>query len=347
MFADVPNDHVYFDAVEYAYDMGISNGMSENMFGVDAPISMNAVCLFSIRAFMPELESSETFKSAFEALSDLEYIPRGLKASSSVDFATGLLIIGRVAGVFPVGMYASQEYSKLDAYRYTKNVAKELGIMDISDTNAGDQMTRGQAVYIIYALCEWLSLFETQELSKTERYGFNYIDIRATNDYQNLLPQLHASVFKLPFVTLKYFHDLNFHVEADNQHIDEYNAKNKGIKAIGLFSSAKRTIWTVVGDSLPHEMGHFTHFVIMVDRASIKPIYTAEKDNLSSLVPIYAKVNSDEFFAEFFGVYVSNQDNPENLMKLKADMPKTFDYFEMLKEANWATASSVYKLAVA
>lgn len=343
-FVDVPECHVYFDAVESIHKKGISKGIGDNKFGVDDKISVKALCVFAVKAFMPRLESNPGFTSAFEALSEIEYLPSWVEEISPVRFDIGLLILGRAAGILPVGIDASQAYIGADVYQYMRDVGGELGILDIAGKSPDASMTRGDAAYIINQLLNWFALESTQELSRTERYGFHYIDIRATEKYEKLLPQLYASTIQLPFKTLKIFHDIGAHVEADNVHIDDYNKRNKNVQAVALFSQARKTIWTVVGDALPHEMGHFTQFVIMNDRDGIKSIYNQEKNKLSALVPIYAKVNSDEYFAEFFGTYIANQHNDDNLAKLKSNMPETFQYFEGLKAANWETEKSRHNL---
>lgn len=339
-FLDVPEGHAYYDAVDFAYEHGISNGISDDCFGLDSQISMNALCAFAVRTFMPDVVNGN--KSAYDVLSGFSCIPDGIEKNARVDFATGLVVLCRAACVLPCGDY---DYTCSEAFRYVRDVGFDMGILDIRDKTGAQLMTRGDAVYIAYKLSCWLGGDAARGLSHTGKYGFGYIKMSATDKYVQLLPQLYSSILRLPFETLKAFHDQGYQVLADNEHIDLYNRTHKNIKAIALFSRSSKTIWTVVGYSLPHEMGHFTQYVVMNDREGVKPYYKAEKDHLSSLVSVYAKQDSGEFFGEFFAVYMANQDNPVKLAKLKSDMPKTFDYFEKLKESNWMTEHSAQTLS--
>lgn len=335
-FSDVPENHEYYPAVEFAFNHGISNGVEANIFGIDAQISARVLSIFAIRAFMPEIDDSK----AFDVLRDFNCIPDGIEAGDLLDFETGLLILCRTAGIFPTGDDAIKSYSIPAAYRYVRDVGFDLDIMDIRSKISTDPMTRGDAVYVIFAITNWLNSDAAKDLTHVEKYGFGYIDINATEKYADLVPQLASSVICLPFNTLKLFHDMDYQVMADNAHIDTYNQTHKNITAIALFSRGSKTIWTVVGHSLPHEFGHFTQNVIMNDLKSIESCYREEKDNLSPMIPAYAKTNSGEFFAEFFGVYMFNQDDEAALARLKFYMPKTFDYFEKLNESNWVTSRS-------
>ena len=345
VFSDVPEDHEYYQAVNYMAESGISNGLSDGWFGVDENISMRALCTFAMRAFMPDLAGSGS--DAFDVLLGLQCVPEYASVDMPVDFATGLLILGRASGILPAGDDSVADYTVQDVFRYVRDVGAELDVMDIRGKISTQRMTRGDAAYIIYSISQWLASDAARDLTHVEKYGFGYIDIQATSKYTHLLPQLYSSVLRLPFQTLKTFHDLGYHVLADNEHIDMYNKEHAGFTAVALFSKSGKTIWTTAGHSLPHEMGHFTQYVIMNDRTGIESYFEAEKDNLSSLVSKYAKQDSGEFFAEFFGVYHANQDNAENLDKLKSDMPKTFDYFEKLNEANWLTDKSEQVLSAA
>lgn len=335
-FPDVPYHDDRFEAVEYLHDNGITNGLSDFTFGVDELISGRALCAFASRAFLSgqELVSRPGFAGEYAAMVKAGYVPGSVTPSGPVSFTDGVVTICRAAGIIPVGAGIESKYTKAAAYRYIRDVAREMGIMDLSGSEASGSMTRGDAAYVVYSVRKWLESGDAG--SGAGLYGFGYIDIDATEDYEKFLPELHVSLFCVPFRVLRSFHNMGFRVEVDDTHIDEYNAKrNDGAKAVALFSAGKKTIWTVVGHSLPHEFGHFTQFVVMNDRVGVKPVYEAEKDHLSKHVSVYAKVNSDEFFAEVFSTMAEGQDDQVLLDELKSAMPLTYGYFESLKATNW------------
>ena len=337
-FSDVPESHVYYDAIEYVLEKNISNGTADGRFLPDENISVKALCTFCVRAFLPDITRSG--RSDVEILADMNVLPAKYRESQlgSISFEDGLLIIGRAAGVLPVTDL--ELYSSRDVFAYVRDVGQELGVLAIRDKISTENMTRGEAAYVIHSLTRWLESDEIRDLDRVEKYGFGYIDITAVEKYEHLIPELSASLLNVPFATLQVFHDEGYRVCADDTRIEQYGKEHNMGTVVALFSKSNKTIWTKVGHSLPHEMGHFTQSVIMNDKASIDACYAAEKNNLKDSLSSYAGTNSQEYFAEFYGVYVSNSENPEVLAELASAMPKTFNYFEKLNEANWRTEHS-------
>lgn len=335
-FSDVPEDAYYYESMEALRERHVIGGAGDGTFRPDDEITANALCIMCMRAFEPDWLDRVTAEcAALDVLREENCVLTGSgEATAPVEFDAALGIIGRTAGIFQRQPVTQMTYTDKDVFRYMRGAGYDLDIFDIRDKLTTDHMTRGEAAYVIHSIMNWLESDETKSLDRVERYGFHYIDIQATEKYGHLLPELYMSVMKLPFEVLESFHDDGFRVLADNREIDEYRKTHDG-NTVALFSRARKTIWTKVGDSLPHEFGHYVQYVIMNDKTSIEPYFKAEKDNLSKMMRVYAKTNPVEYFAEFFMVYTANRDNPGNLARLRADMPKTFDYFEKLSESNY------------
>lgn len=330
-FVDVPVDHPYFEAIDYLYQAGITNGIDGERFNPDERITLASLSIFCVKAFFPEEDlgdmSAITFLVKKECVRDGGLI--GL-----IDFETGLGIIGRAAGVIPREDLIELDYTDLQAFRYVRDVGFVLNVMDIRDKVSTAPMTRGEAAYVVYTLRQWLNTKAAKNMTAVQRFGFNYIEMEAAPDYAYLQPYAKCSLMKVPFSALSMFRNLKYKIRLDDDYIDLYN-KEHGSEAVALFTTGKKAIFSKNYSSILHEFGHFTQWCMINDHDTIKTYFADEQNVIEDILGSYALTDSGEYFAEFYQAYIGNQDNPDGLARLKSNLPETFNYFNQLENTNW------------
>lgn len=87
-----------------------------------------------------------------------------------------------------------------------------------------------------------------------------------------------------------------------------------------------------------HEYGHFLFFELGWPEDSFEQIFLEESNNLKEILGDHAMSGYTEYFAEFFEHYLDGKKAPEDMAKLKAAAPKTWNYFASLEANNWGLA---------
>jgi len=138
IFADVPMEHTYFEAVFWAQKHGIVNGVGEQMFAPDAPLTRESICTILIRyaeyagiklkmkqplsQFVDSLRISDYARSAVAAC-QMAQIINGynngfFKPLSSISKEESIAVVARMydAAVNPAEMHAKLVVTSAGAY---------------------------------------------------------------------------------------------------------------------------------------------------------------------------------------------------------------------------------------
>ncbi len=339
-FQDVMPGHAYHDAIEDLHGRKIVSGVSDGLYLPDARINLKSLSAMCIRAFAG-LDEGDFPEDIQDFMAKRHYIHAGRTddefRSFLPDFQTGVGIIMRAAGILPARdpMFYTG-YTDADAYSCVANVMAELDIADIRDRTWHDGMTRGDAAYLIHAILEWQE-GRAGEFKPDDVTLFNYIDLSATEKFQKYIPEAYGDLTKLPFNILKAYHDNGFKIVLDDEYIRNY-MKEKGVNnTVALFSRSKKTIWSRVGNSMLHEMGHFTQAVVMNDRVSITDYYKVESGAAKKAVSLYSITDTGEFFAECFEHYFRTKADEKKASDFRMAMPRTYQYLQDLDSAGFVT----------
>lgn len=166
-FADVATDAYYYDAVKWAVNKGITNGVSETLFGPDQACTRAQIVTFLWRtAGSPEPKSGSSFADvaadAYYAKAVAWAVENGItKGTSETTFhpdetctrAQGVTFLYRALGKLAAAQAGFTDVSADSYYADAVNWAAENGVTNgISETLFGPDgsCTRAQIVTFLY-----------------------------------------------------------------------------------------------------------------------------------------------------------------------------------------------------
>ena len=170
-FADVATDAYYYDAVKWAVNKGITNGVSETLFGPDQACTRAQIVTFLWRAAgSPEPKSGSSFADvaadAYYAKAVAWAVENGItKGTSETTFhpdetctrAQGVTFLYRALGKLAAAQAGFTDVAADSYYADAVNWAAENGVTNgISETLFGPDgsCTRAQIVTFLYRACQ-------------------------------------------------------------------------------------------------------------------------------------------------------------------------------------------------
>lgn len=170
-FADVATDAYYYDAVKWAVNKGITNGVSETLFGPDQACTRAQIVTFLWRAAgSPEPKSGSSFADvaadAYYAKAVAWAVENGItKGTSEMTFhpdetctrAQGVTFLYRALGKLAAAQAGFTDVAADSYYADAVNWAAENGVTKgISETLFGPDgsCTRAQIVTFLYRACQ-------------------------------------------------------------------------------------------------------------------------------------------------------------------------------------------------
>lgn len=170
-FADVATDAYYYDAVKWAVNKGITNGVSETLFGPDQACTRAQIVTFLWRAAgSPEPKSGSSFADvaadAYYAKAVAWAVENGItKGTSETTFhpdetctrAQGVTFLYRALGKLAAAQAGFTDVAADSYYADAVNWAAENGVTKgISETLFGPDgsCTRAQIVTFLYRACQ-------------------------------------------------------------------------------------------------------------------------------------------------------------------------------------------------
>ena len=170
-FADVATDAYYYDAVKWAVNKGITNGVSETLFGPDQACTRAQIVTFLWRAAgSPEPKSGSSFTDvaadAYYAKAVAWAVENGItKGTSETTFhpdetctrAQGVTFLYRALGKLAAAQAGFTDVAADSYYADAVNWAAENGVTNgISETLFGPDgsCTRAQIVTFLYRACQ-------------------------------------------------------------------------------------------------------------------------------------------------------------------------------------------------
>lgn len=170
-FADVATDAYYYDAVKWAVEKGVTNGVSETLFGPDQACTRAQIVTFLWRAAgSPEPKSGSSFADvaadAYYAKAVAWAVENGItKGTSETTFhpdetctrAQGVTFLYRALGKLAAAQAGFTDVAADSYYADAVNWAAENGVTKgISETLFGPDgsCTRAQIVTFLYRACQ-------------------------------------------------------------------------------------------------------------------------------------------------------------------------------------------------
>lgn len=170
-FADVATDAYYYDAVKWAVNKGVTNGVSETLFGPDQACTRAQIVTFLWRAAgSPEPKSGSSFADvaadAYYAKAVAWAVENGItKGTSETTFhpdetctrAQGVTFLYRALGKLAAAQAGFTDVAADSYYADAVNWAAENGVTNgISETLFGPDgsCTRAQIVTFLYRACQ-------------------------------------------------------------------------------------------------------------------------------------------------------------------------------------------------
>ena len=170
-FADVATDAYYYDAVKWAVEKGVTNGVSETLFGPDQACTRAQIVTFLWRAAgSPEPKSGSSFADvaadAYYAKAVAWAVENGItKGTSETTFhpdetctrAQGVTFLYRALGKLAAAQAGFTDVAADSYYADAVNWAAENGVTNgISETLFGPDgsCTRAQIVTFLYRACQ-------------------------------------------------------------------------------------------------------------------------------------------------------------------------------------------------
>ena len=157
-------------------------------------------------------------------------------------------------------------------------------------------------------------------------------DIIVYNPDRVYVDGLMEELQRVPNPILQSFSEQGWSLRLDQDYL-EYLSDRYGYTCIAATSYKNKGIYLTTAGSLLHEFGHFLDwsmdFPEEVDRIFEKEAQSA------CFLRAYAKSSRREYFADYFSLWISQQDDDSVRNLMRQETPGTYDYFTQLEENGW------------
>lgn len=330
-FRDVPQTHPYFNAVTFMSENHITNGIGNDLYGVNNNITMKQAMIFLYKAFAPEevktaidsaknkdLEMVSQFKKQgwIDFCGDPAEVNLNMSVSRRSFFEDALEMKGFV-------LYSDASYGNVltdkqgNQYSGAMRLAYQLGLTD--NPAPLDMMTRGEAAQMIYLLSQpGLPAQEMPEVvSKIERLKSEFGSV--PDDFAIVMTKVPDKVYKL-------FNENGWTMVYGTEYMNQYNVAH-GTSGIGLCEPSSKTCYVAGRESIIHEMGHALKQPLLkmtgYSDSKVRNIWMQEGAAAATFLRPYANTNDEEFFAELFCHYIENHGNEKWMSQFEKEMPES------------------------
>lgn len=330
-FRDVPQTHPYFNAVTFMSENHITNGIGNDLYGVNNNITMKQAMIFLYKAFAPEevktaIDSAKNkdhemvsqFKKQgwIDSCGDPAEVNLNMSVSRRSFFEDALEMKGFV-------LYSDTSYGNVltdkqgNKYSGAMRLAYQLGLTD--NPAPLDMMTRGEAAQVIYLLSQPdLPAQEMPEVvSKIERLKSEFGSV--PDDFAIVMTKVPDKVYKL-------FNENGWTMVYGTEYMNQYNVAH-GTSGIGLCEPSSKTCYVAGRESIIHEMGHALKQPLLkisgYSDYNVLNIWRQEGVAAAAFLRPYANTNDEEFFAELFCHYIENHGNEKWMSQFEKEMPES------------------------
>lgn len=318
-FSDIPSDSPYYQEVVWAYREGIVKGRANGRFDADSPISARELVVMLGRAVDKE-EKASTPVEYLELL-----VERDVFLGVDTDFISTQKLTREKASkiifkTFGVDIYGEDFcYYEDGPDTFVVSSAIEYGFLD-KDAGLYSLMTRGEAVRMMYELSKYSDSENMPEIVAAFENSFD-----KAGKESNLM-RYYLELERVPKVIRDAFVKKGWTLSLNADYLDNYNKANKVI-TVGRTQYGEKTIYAAAPGVIVHEFGHFLSYVT---DANTWNEYCEEASKLVAIADVYCAKSFQEFFAEAFRTYLSNDRD-----KMREQTPKTYQYFIELEARNW------------
>lgn len=328
-FSDVTQSSPYYEAVQYAYEQGITCGTGNGQFQPDAHITLPQFCAMYMRyAEMPE--DSPALEADWAG-----YTMRQAVSNSLVSEAEA----GNLSCDWVYVLEKLLEWENLPAYSQTlwgdkteylglsvpdANTicsAKVYGLLDGIGVDDWDSTpSRGETVQLFYNLETSDSKDIVPDIVAFFPVDFDNVGIRNIND-------TYSTLMEVPSYYLEKFKDKGWTFHITTKRIHEIPGFEEYTTAVGIttYSEKKIYVYAPSTSTIRHEFGHFAEKVA-VNESFPTEIYEAEKAGIIELAGEYSETSSSEAFACVFAYFCKYIDDDVKMAEFATKCPLTYDF---------------------
>lgn len=309
-FVDIPVGSVYYETIQEAKDVGLVNGIGDNLFHADGVFTVGQARAVFTRA-RPYLDFNTYCRQVM-----------GCNAADS----TGLTYkqVSRLAAVyFATPSYDARLYGYgscgvgMDDYA----TLKSSGLFVSQFHSADDYIGRGDAVSLIIRLMS--GDFEIKRPDIYEQY-------KISEDYPGAFSAAFVCLPDMPEMLMVNFRLNGWSFRAGREKLDGWAEENRDYfkgsfvsgEILALTSFKDKTIYIGSVDAVPHEVGHYAAWYTgWHNSKALSDIFVSEKSSGVNLLGAYAGLNYNEYYGEAFDYWVLHRDSPADMARFQAACP--------------------------
>lgn len=328
-FADVAPDAPYQESLDYLAEHEIVNGVGDDCFAPDAPITVRQWAVMLCRAYAPESHDASSAGFGIDAIE--RCLKHGwLQITALSDPDARLCWPALLQSAFrtiALPVYSYELYpggTQLSPQENILRIGKELGLCG-QDTALTQLVTRGEAAVLLHQIL-------TQPLEVTPPPT----PILIQNNEDLSLDRYLLELDHVPQPILLAFQDLGWTYTVDFDCVKEYSVR-LGIPCSAVTSYSERQIYISDPGATLHEMGHFLHRVTAFP-SEFEKIFETESSAAASLLRDYALTDTHEYFADCFDFWITYRGNDRQMTRFREFLPETYRFFSELEASGWGYA---------
>ena len=309
-FTDTPENHIYYESVEFLAENKIVNGNGNGIFAPDRFVTLNEFSIMLKNAFVPERMSAGPIPICFS----MDWIPMYIVVKDPNAPLTKGEIYNIVSRVEGINVYSSTNSGPVILESDYLRAMQEVGLATENE-DVNDYMTRAQASFIIHQMI-------TKDIQTARPDTMTDINIELETTHN--LGAYQYALSTIPEKVLNEFKNRDWTLIIGQKDIFRLNKEND-LFANAWTSYVDKKIYVKDIASLTHEFGHFVHSLINFD-SRITYLYKIEGEQFNEK---YNNVgyNVHEYFAEYFSKFIAYRNDEKKSNELKDIAPKTFEYF--------------------
>lgn len=323
IYEDVPIGSDYYEAVTWATGRGIVAGTSATEFSPDNEITLGQWCIMLQRLMRPNSDISAwaaDFTDIYEAYTSearvLGWISGDINAGAHSPLSHETL--------YEIGFAAFYlDYNGVYDWTNASYAGRDAG-MRVDLVRDSGKATRGEAVIVLRALCEYVNTVET-----TESGNAALID----NPYGAMARDYIRRLDDIPEEIIEAFKYLGWTFSIDPGYIADYS-DIAGYRVSGLCSYGQKHVYVDDPGAVVHEMGHFLDCATGFTNSTL----FEEAEASQAFLRDYSKKNSGEYFADYFAYFIGHRDDPAAMARMQKYTPRTYERFTDLESNNWGLA---------
>lgn len=312
-FVDTPDNHKYFNSIEYLANNQIVQGTGNGNFQPDRYVTIHELAIMIRNAFAPEARNSGALPYCFHR----EWMPMYIATkdpNSPITRGDAYDMLSRVEGI--------SVYPENGIYVLNTDYLRTMKVLGLAEETANTEefITRGEAAYLIHSLKEYD--YKTPLQGIFEGMNVKHETSQNLGNYERVIREL-------PDTIINAFKNDNWTLVFDKSEILKLNEEND-ILANAWTSYEEKSIYLYNIASIDHEFGHFFHYLIGFP-IEFERLYNEEAGAFNEVYND-SGYNEHEYFASYFAALMAYTNNPEKMKELESLTPKTFNYFRNLDE---------------